>query len=147
GEDPRLLPGARYWGGFPRLDALWSEAEAGLMPEENPNADIDVDLDLDDGGGSASAPSEPAPQVTTRRRVLRGDAENEAIRALLDRPDDTASNDSNLDALLDQVLEFDSTQAPPIEFEELDDEEVELVDVDPRRPGETLKRIKALLPP
>ena len=146
GEDPRALPGARYWGGYPRLDALWSEAEAGLMPAETPQSDIDVDLDLDESG-TAPVSFEPSLEVTAPRRTIQRDAEDEAIRALLDRPDETSSNDSNLDALLDQVLEFDSNPAPAVEFEELDDEEVELVDVDARRPGETLKRIKALLPP
>lgn len=146
GEDPRTLPGARYWSSFPRLDTLWSEAEAGLMPEESIGADIDVDLDLDESGTAPIPADEPPADVTAPRHAIPRDAEDDAIRALLDRPSDTEA-DNNLDALLDQVLEFDS-QAPQVaEFEELGDEEVELVDVDPRRPGETLKRIKALLPP
>ncbi len=145
GEDPRTLPGAQYWRRYPGLDSMWFEAESGLMPEENLTSDIDVDLDADDSVGDDLE----GAAVTAPRQVVPSSAEDDAIRALMDKPTSPAAEDNNLDALLDQVLEFDSTQPPnnASGFEELDDAEVELVDVDPRRPGETLKRIKALLPP
>lgn len=142
GEDPRTLPGARYWRRYPGLDSMWVEAEAGVMPEESLTSDIDVDLDADDSANDDDA------SVTAPRQVVPPSSEDDAIRALMEKPASPDAEDNNLDALLDQVLEFDSNQAPDAsEFEELGDEEVELVDVDARRPGETLKRIKALLPP
>lgn len=151
GEDPRVLPGARYWRRFPGLDDLWSQADAGTLPDDNANSELDVDFGADE---SVSAPVGDTPasddSVTAPRPVVGATeaAEDDAIRALLDRPSPDPGTESNLDALLDQVLEFDSNQATATEgVEELDDEEVELVHVDPHRPGETLKRIKALLPP
>lgn len=145
GEDPRTLPGTEYWRQYPRLDSMWFEAESGLMPEESMTSDIDVDFDADDGDDDDNL---DGAVVTAPRRIVQPDAEDDAIRALMEKPTSTPAEDNNLDALLDQVLEFDSNQsASTAEFEELDDEEVELVDVDARRPGETLKRIKALLPP
>lgn len=149
-EDPRMLPGTQYWRRYPGLDTLWSNAESGAMPEDSIQADIDVDLDVGESG-IAPLPEEPTDDgVTAPRQVVptaSETAEDDAIRALLEAPDPDPSNDNNLDALLDQVLEFDSSQAPAADVEELDDEELELVDVDARKPGETLKRIKALLPP
>ncbi|MCR9159303.1 MAG: class I SAM-dependent methyltransferase [Nannocystaceae bacterium] len=146
GEDPRTLPGAHYWRRYPGLDAMWLEAESGRMPDESLSSDIDVDLDADEPGGDE--PESESAVVTAPQRVVPTSAEDEALRALMETPVSASSGDNNLDALLDQVLEFDSNQTSgTTEFEELDDEEVELVDVDPRRPGETLKRIKALLPP
>lgn len=136
GEDPRMLPGARYWRHFPGLDALWSEAEAGNMPPEQ-GTDVEVDLDAEGSDTVPAGGSGQAPPTTT---------EDDAVLALLDAPGGSEDTDSNLDALLDQVLEFDSRRAPSVDVEELAEDEVELVDVDARRPGETLKRIKALLP-
>lgn len=150
GEDPRMLPGARYWRRFPGLDSLWSDAESGNLPEDSLAADIDVDLDADESGMAAVPAFQPDESVTAPRQIVKPqDAEDEAIRALLEQPASEENPDSNLDALLDQVLEFDSNQATSNanDVEELDDEELELVDVDARKPGETLKRIKALLPP
>ncbi len=159
GEDPRVLPGARYWRRFPALDNLWSQAEAGSLPEDaaGPGLEVDLDVDLDadlDAGGSATAqvsaphawdenPAGPQPVVDALEA-----AEDDAIRALLESPSPQRSTENNLDALLDQVLEFDSNRVTSTDnVEELDDAEVELVHVDGHRPGETLKRIRALLPP
>ena len=153
GEDPATLPGTRFYSRFPTLDALWTRAEAGEMPEDG---DGDIDIDFDDLGQSGlalSAVDEPEldERVTSEHLSLRSgaavDEEDEALKALLEQqPPSSADEDSNnLDALLDQVLEFERKPAEAVE--EIDAEEVELVDVDPRRPGETLKRIKALLPP
>lgn len=150
GEDPRMLPGARYWRRFPGLDTLWSQAESGSLPDDSMQADIDVDLDAGESGVAEIPKFASEDSVTAPRRIVSASesAEDDAIRALLEQPAHDTSSDSNLDALLDQVLEFDSAKATASEgVEELDDEELELVDVDARRPGETLKRIKALLPP
>lgn len=155
GEDPRVLPGARYWRRFPGLDTLWSQAEAGTLPEDAGASELDVDFDADtdiDASQVAEVANTPASDdsVTAPRQIVNATeaAEDDAIRALLDAPAPDPSSDTNLDALLDQVLEFDSNQAAVSDgVEELDDEEVELVHVDAHRPGETLKRIKALLPP
>lgn len=154
GEDPRVLPGARYWRRFPGLDTVWSQAEAGTLPDDSATSELDVDFDSDESGIApvantfASDDGVTAPrQIVNAARAAEA-AEDDAIRALLDEPTPDPSTESNLDALLDQVLEFDSNQAAVGEpVEELDDEEVELVHVDAHRPGETLKRIKALLPP
>ncbi|MGH1341046.1 MAG: class I SAM-dependent methyltransferase [Nannocystales bacterium] len=148
GEDPRVLPGARYWRRFPGLDTLWSQAEAGTLPDDTAAAELDVDFDADESSATPAGNSSDE-SITAPRKIIRSEAaENDAIRALLDDPSPDPSNDTNLDALLDQVLEFDSNQAVVGDaVEELDDEEVELVHVDAHRPGETLKRIKALLPP
>jgi len=155
GEDPRVLPGARYWRRFPRLDSLWSQADAGTLPNDSATSELDVDFDGDEsviapvGNAVASDDSVTAPRPVVGATETDEDS---AIGALLDRPSPEQGTESNLDALLDQVLEFDTNKAAATAastegVEELDDDEVELVHVDPHRPGETLKRIRALLPP
>ena len=158
-----------YWGRYPELDSLWRARERGdlrLGPEPGAAAkdssergadeELDIDIELDDDEAAAVPRAiDPEDDVTSRRLLVsrkltgahrRVDAvEEEAIRALLDQPANRAEPDSELDSLLDQVLEF---QGSAEEIEELDDAELEEVPApDMKRPGETLKRIKALLPP
>ncbi len=151
GEDPRTLPGSQFWRRFPELDELWSQAEAGRMPEDPAQSEVDLDFETEDVGimppsfdfedpMTGSHPVAPQPAAA-------GSPEDDAIRALLDAPSRPGDAHNNLDALLDQVLEFDSTSAEPDDVQELDEEEVELVQPDSHKPGETLKRIRALLPP
>ena len=74
--------------------------------------------------------------------------EDKAIFALLEQPAATSQNSDELDALLDQVLEFAGTRENITELEEDELEEEE--DDEPitrRPPGDTLQRIRALLPP
>lgn len=163
-----------YWGRYPELDSLWRAFEMGeqepapdLSLAADADDELDIDIELDDDTGAPSA--EPTPDLPTdtrpdpvpeedhaSRRQLGGRAmtrphrrvdavEEDAIRALLDQPGRAAAPDEELDALLDQVLEF---AGPGEQIEELDDSELEeLPSPDVKRPGETLKRIKALLPP
>jgi SAM-dependent methyltransferase len=158
-----------YWRRFPELDAVFGRAERG-EPEE----DIDIELDDVDGGdgvdepaqaavaaGQAQAPagadaaedelealgssgSHTAPSASSSS--LSMSAEDQAIFALLDQPVGKPDENSELDALLDQVLEF---AKPKDHFEEIEDQELEemIPEDEIRRPGETLKRIRSLLPP
>lgn len=146
-----------HWRRFPQLDALFGRAERG-EPEE------DIDIDLDDGdeaevdeGEAAAAPAESEDEVETASTSgTRGapssssssmsmSAEDEAIFALLDQPATKPDENADLDALLDQVLEF--AAKPKEDLEEIDDFEEVIPEDEVRRPGETLKRIKSLLPP
>lgn len=90
--------------------------------EQNSEPDVDIDIDME----------EPAPPST-----------DDSLLALLDQPADTESS-AELDALLDQVLEF---EPKPELIQELEDGELEEIEPEPKRAGETLKRIRALLPP
>ncbi len=149
-EDPRTLPGARYWDAYPQLQSLWSAAERGEIPGEELEGDIDIELDLDSSAPAAAPRTDPvtieegvtAPHAVVRQEVS---SEDEAILALLETPAVGQTEATNLDALLDQVLEFEAK--PKEAVEEIDPDELEMIDVDPRQPGDTLKRIKALLPP
>jgi len=174
-EDARATPTAgettsEYWGRFPQLDALFGRAERG-EPEE----DIDIDLDDGDGDGDddgdgegqaaasvavsdsvmAAIDDELAAAATSGSRAtpssssssMSMSAEDQAIFALLDQPVGKPDENAELDALLDQVLEF--AAKPKEQLEEVDDLDFEEVvpEDQVRRPGETLKRIKSLLPP
>ncbi len=146
-----------YWRRFPELDAMFGRAERG-------EAEDDIDIDLDDADEDADdtqiAPfngddedelaarstSDSGASPSASSSSMSMSAEDEAIFALLDQPVGKPDENAELDALLDQVLEF----APPkSEFEEIDDNELEemIAEEEIRRPGETLKRIKSLLPP
>jgi SAM-dependent methyltransferase len=157
-----------YWRRFPQLDALFGRAERGEADE-----DIDIDLD-DDEGDAAAAPgiddeSEPATEagdeagdeaelaaagtsgargsLSASSSSMSMSAEDQAIFALLDQPVAKPDENADLDALLDQVLEFAAKPNEPLEeVDDLDFEEV-IPEEEVRRPGETLKRIKSLLPP
>jgi SAM-dependent methyltransferase len=156
-----------YWRRFPQLDTVFGRAERG-EPEE------DIDIDLDDGDGDddadgdagaaedadnagrmapaepddeLDAPSSSGPRTPSSSSSMTMSAEDQAIFALLDQPvGKPADENAELDALLDQVLEF---AKPKDDFEEIDDRELEemVPEEEIRRPGETLKRIKSLLPP
>jgi hypothetical protein len=140
-----------FWRRFPQLDALFGRIERG-EPEE----DIDIDLDDGDGDGDedgdgtgrepvSASGSHRAPSASSSSMSMS--AEDEAIFALLDQPVVKPDENADLDALLDQVLEF--AAKPKEDLEEIDDQELEEVvpEDEIRRPGETLKRIKSLLPP
>jgi SAM-dependent methyltransferase len=145
-----------FWRRFPQLDALFGRIERG-EPEE----DIDIDLDDgdEDGDGTrreaarAEGDEEPVSASGSHRTPsassssMSMSAEDEAIFALLDQPVVKPDENADLDALLDQVLEF--AAKPKEDLEEIDDQELEEVvpEDEIRRPGETLKRIKSLLPP
>jgi SAM-dependent methyltransferase len=146
---------AEYWRRFPTLDALFGRAERG-------EAEEDIDIDIDEGEGEGESEDDGEDVATeddeleaAARSGLRGSAssssmsmsaEDQAIFALLDQPVAKPDENADLDALLDQVLEF---AKPKQDFEEIDDLELEEVvpEEEIRRPGETLKRIKSLLPP
>ena len=138
-----------YWRRYPELDTLFQRAERGDGEED---IDIDLDLDLDDaddealGEPATGLPPGAVPPASASSSSMTMSAEDEAIFAQLDRPAAQQEDNAELDALLDQVLEF---AKPSDEIEELDDAELEELtpDVDLPRPGETLKRIKSLLPP
>ncbi len=135
--------GAAYWNRYPTLHELFRRAEN----TEDEDIDIDLDLDDDDDDDDAMvAAAEPEPPPTASSSSMRMSAEDQAIFALLDQPAPTGEENTELDALLDQVLEF---AKPQDEIEELDDAEFEEVIPEDqiRRRGETLKRIKSLLPP
>ena len=123
-----------YWRNYPELDALWQTWENAERPAAA-GLEVEIDIDIEE------PVEEPRPLPTPGRAL---DAEDAAILALLEQPD-AARPDNELDALLDQVLEF---AGPTETVEELSDAELEEVPPEPvHRPGETLKRIRALLPP
>src|SRR5690606_30431000 len=97
-----------YWRRYPQLDALFGRAERGEVEE-----DIDIDLeDDDDEIGARGDDDEDETQgagVSASASSMRMSAEDQAIFALLDQPVGKPEGSSELDALLDQVLEF----APP----------------------------------
>lgn len=133
-----------YWRRFPELDSVFQRAERGDGEED---IDIDLDDDVDEEEETLSMkPAQSAAASTASSSSMSMSAEDAAIFALLDQP--TAGKDDNaeLDALLDQVLEF---AKPQEEIEEIGDHELEeiIAESEMRRPGETLKRIKSLLPP
>jgi hypothetical protein len=150
-------PFADYWRRYPELDAIFRVREAGGVIAAAPaharsgahaEIDVDIDIELEDesstdealplGAALGAAPAEPSPEASMTD-------EDAAIFALLEQPAGERPQE-DLDALLDQVLEF----APPKdEIEEIDDEALEEVAPaePPSKPGDTLQRIKALLPP
>ena len=118
-----------YWARYPTMDQLFRQQDTGATAEE----DVDIDIDID----------EPEVAATSASPFS---AEDEALFALLGQnPAGESQPNAELDALLDQVLEFES--GPSQKVQELDDADVVEVEPDPPRRGETLKRIKALLPP
>ena len=146
-----------YWRRYPELDAVFGRAERAERGEGEEDIDIDLELELeepepddDDEAAAAEAgeglppPTSPPPSASASSMTMS--AEDEAIFAKLDHGQGHGENNAELDALLDQVLEF---AKPQDEIEELDDNELEelVPDEEIRRPGETLKRIKSLLPP
>jgi hypothetical protein len=144
-----------YWRSYPELDAVFqshedapqarsqsqSQAQTQTQTED---MDIDIDMDLEVEPDLMLEP-EPDEDGTTRPHPFirpAMTAEDAAMLALLDQPEGSQA-DAELDALLDQVLEFAGTTDA---IEELSEDEVEEVP-EVRKPGETLKRIRALLPP
>jgi SAM-dependent methyltransferase len=123
-----------YWGRWPDLDALWQAQERRDAAAQHSELDVDIDIDAE----SEEKPT-PAPSASTTSLSLT--AEDEAIFASLEP---TGGRDEELDALLDQVLEFAGKRD---DVQELEDAELEEIDPFPRKPGDTLSRIKALLPP
>lgn len=143
-----------YWAQYPELDALWQQAEGQDLDEE----DLDLEIDVDEEPVIPVASSEeialaPDPSASSSRMDMN--AEDEAIFALLESP--TRDSNTELDALLDQVLEFaapDSTPSAPLPDLSALDELVpeELLEIAPMsdvktKPGDTLSRIRSLLPP
>lgn len=140
GVDADAMAG-RYWARYPDLDALFGKAERGELGPEDEDVDLDIDLDEEEGSG-ADRPIQAAQSMT---------AEDAAIFALLDESKAAPENDAELDTLLDQVLEFANTpDAQTANATELEPEELEAI-LPPEelktKPGDTLSRIKALLPP
>lgn len=129
----------KYWSKFPSIERLFRAHE-----RESGEEDVDIDIDFEE---TENVEPDPRPVTRPHPAVARAafSAEDEAILALLDQPSTEAQPSAELDALLDQVLEFDAR--PTETVEEIGDEEFEVVEPDARRPGETLKRIRALLPP
>ena len=143
GEGNTAAATRAYWSRFPTIDRVFRSHERAQFGGTDEDVDIDIDLE--------ETENEPEPE---RRNITRPNpalaraqfsAEDEAILALLDQPSTEAQPSAELDALLDQVLEFDARPSEAVE--EIGDEELEVVEPDARKPGETLKRIKALLPP
>jgi hypothetical protein len=138
-----------YWARWPELDALWQAQERRDLAA-NAGSDLDVEIDIEQDAPSAAEPrpvTEPSstqtpPSASTSAMSLT--AEDEAIFALLEQPAPGGAQNEELDALLDQVLEF---AGPRDDVEELEENELEEIDPYPRKPGDTLSRIKALLPP
>jgi SAM-dependent methyltransferase len=151
-----------YWSRWPELDALWQAAE-----RRDQAADLDVEIDVDT---EAPEPSEPQTDVeralpSSSMSMMSLSAEDAAIFALLDQPAPAAAQSQELDALLDQVLEFAApdpnvTEIDEDELQEAEDDEYgepepDLVDASGRAnpgrgrraPVDTLQRIRALLPP
>lgn len=147
---------AAYWRQYPELDALWRAREHGDVATAETSSDevepdveeVDIDIDIDT---DADAEPEPEPQVEATVPGEQADAatpssaEDEAIFAALEQPQAGSPPDQELDALLDQVLEFASPANE--EIEEIDEEALEEIETEEHRPGETLKRIRALIPP
>lgn len=138
-----------YWARWPELDALWQAQERRDLAA-NAAADLEMEIDLDQDAPSAEQPVVAAPVTpsvspppSASMSAMAITAEDEAIFALLEQPVPTQQNEE-LDALLDQVLEF---AGPRDDVEELEDGELEEIDPHPKKPGDTLQRIKALLPP
>jgi SAM-dependent methyltransferase len=144
-----------YWRRFPELDAIWQAHERSEQPEVSVAEDIDIDIDdIDAEAELSSDAADAAPTREVASRSPAGQAEPSALNAALAEEDEaifaaldpgTSPPDEELDALLDQVLEF--AGAGREEIEELEADAVEEIDDEPRKPGDTLKRIRALIPP
>lgn len=139
-----------YWRRWPELDALWQTRERlERAAQLNPPADLDLDIDIDTDTPSNEQPVQPLVDPSASQSSMALSAEDQAIFALLEQPIQQAKDNEELDALLDQVLEF---AAPRDEITELDEDELEEEPEDepvepPRRAGDTLQRIRALIPP
>ncbi len=135
-----------YWRQWPTLDGLWQAQERHDAAFATANADFDVDIDVDAEAARerSSTPKLAAadPSASTSTSLARLTPEDEAIFALLEQAPPSSGRE-DLDALLDQVLEF----GPPSgDAEEIEEEEIEEIVV-PRKPGDTLERLRALIPP
>jgi SAM-dependent methyltransferase len=135
-----------HWGQFPELDALWQQVERRELEEE----DLDLDIDMDSGPIQVGTDDEVAASASQ----MHMSAEDEAIFALLDHPARAAGNDSELDDLLDQVLEFAGGEEDAAASSAPSGEMIPeaLLRVGPAaeletKPGDTLSRIRSLLPP
>ena len=149
-----------YWSRWPELDAVWQTAE---RRDQAANADLDLDIDVDEtpsegaprptaaAAGEGPRPEAPRPEASASASasasMMSLTNEDKAIFALLDTPASTSANSDELDALLDQVLEFAGTRESITELEDDELEEEEEEPITRRPPGDTLKRIRALLPP
>lgn len=144
-----------HWRRYPQLDAMFGRAERGeadddididIEDDDDDDDDISVAAPEDDDDIELDAPSAREPDGPSASSSAMMSAEDEEIFALLDQPSGMPDEDTSLDALLDQVLEY---AGPPNDATELDLLELEEVvpEEEIRRPGETLKRIKSLLPP
>ncbi len=141
-----------YWSRWPELDALWQAAE---RRDQAANADLDLDIDVDEtpSEGAPRPGTQPASEQPTAASasmsMMSLTTEDKAIFALLEQPAATSQNSDELDALLDQVLEFAGTRENITELEEdeLEEEEEQDEPITRRPPGDTLQRIRALLPP
>lgn len=139
-----------YWRRWPELDALWQARERlERAAQLNPPADLDLDIDIDTDTPSSEQPVPTRADPSASQSSMALSAEDQAIFALLEQPVQQAKDNEELDALLDQVLEF---AAPRDEITELDEDELEEEPDDepvepPRRAGDTLQRIRALIPP
>ena len=142
GVDADAMAG-KYWSRYPELDSLFGKSERGELGADEEDVDLDIDLDDEaEEAGDEESPIKAAQSLT---------AEDAAIFALLDGKQGAPESDTELDALLDQVLEFANTpDAQTADADELEPEELEAVappeDIK-TKPGDTLSRIKALLPP
>lgn len=144
GVDAESMAG-HYWSRYPELDGVFGKAERGELGAEE--EDVDLDIDLDDESEADEEVAEESPVEAAQSL----NAEDAAIFALLDESKAPPENDTELDTLLDQVLEFANTpDAQTAEAHELEPEELAAIlpPEDVRtKPGDTLSRIKALLPP
>ena len=139
-----------HWRRYPELDLLFQRAEQA----EDEDIDIDLDLDLDDDDDDEdtavmSPPPHLDPSPSASSSSMSMSLEDEAIFAQIDQPATTQDDNTELDALLDQVLEYAKPQGELEDVDELEDLEYKelFAEEDIKRPGETLKRIKSLLPP
>lgn len=138
-----------YWGQWPTLDALWQAQERHDAAAAATTTDLDVDIDMDaEAERERERPVAPVvstvdPSASASMSLAHMSAEDEAIFALLEQAAPARARGEDLDALLDQVLEFGP---PAADAEELEEEEIEEIVV-PRKPGDTLERIRALMPP
>lgn len=145
-----------YWRRFPELDAIWQAAE---RRDQAAGADLDLEIDVDAeapavevapaarASDAVAAASSAASSPSASMSMMSMTAEDAAIFALLDQPVKTAANTDELDALLDQVLEFAGTRDAVTELEDDELEEEPTEDYVARPAGDTLQRIRALLPP
>lgn len=139
-----------YWSRWPEIDALWQAAE---RRDQAANTDLDLDIDVDETpseGASRPTTAQPEPQrsggASASMSMMSLTSEDKEIFARLETPAAAAANTDELDALLDQVLEFAGTRDNVTEIEDDELEEEEDEPVSRRPPGDTLQRIRALLP-